>query len=484
MTETKPKAFISYSWSSPGHCDQIRQYAERLVNDGVDVILDQWDLSEGQDKYAFMEKMVADESVTHVIIFSDKAYSEKADARAAGVGTESQIISKEIYSKVDQKKFIPVVCERQEGGEPYLPVFLGSRIWIDFSSSEQANENWERLVRAVYGQPIHQKPSVGRAPSYLNPDAERLAIPTIGKFESLKSALLNSKPTASLCRDDFLSAVFSFVDSSRVRARPEDLDTFDEKVISDLRALLPIRDQLIDWLTIEAALPDNAKLEAVLVAFLERFLSLKYKPAEINQWNDAWFDAHSIFVYELFLYVVATLIKADLPELVHEVLTTHLLLPESEAHQNRDFVTVEEFFTYSQILANRNKRLNLRRVSLLADLMKERATRTDIPFRDVMQSELVITLMSLLSDGSRWYPHTLIYAGHGGTKFPLFVRGAQHKHYRRIQTIVGGLAADELRTKVKEGYERHGVNLWNDLSFHAGVSIWNAMNMDALDTIK
>ena len=159
-------------------------------------------------------------------------------------------------------------------------------------------------------------------------------------------------------------------------------------------------------------------------------------------------------------------------------------LPESEAHQNRNFVTFDEFFTYSQILANRNKRLNLRRVSLLADLMKERATRTDIPFRDVMQSELVITLMSLLSDGARWYPHTLIYAGRGGTKFPLFIRAAQHKHYKRVQTIVGGLTAEELRAKVKEGYERHGVNQWHDLSFHADVSIWNAMNLDALDTIK
>jgi hypothetical protein len=92
-----PKAFISYSWSSPGHCDRIRSYAERLVNEGVDVILDQWDLSEGQDKYAFMEKMVTDPSVTHVLIFSDSQYSEKADERKAGVGTESQIISKEIH---------------------------------------------------------------------------------------------------------------------------------------------------------------------------------------------------------------------------------------------------------------------------------------------------------------------------------------------------------------------------------------------------
>ena len=102
----KPKVFISYSWSSPGHQDQIRQWAEQLVNDGVDVILDIWDLKEGDDKFAFMEKMVTDDSVTHVLVFSDSEYAAKADARRAGVGTESQIISREVYSKAQQSKVV------------------------------------------------------------------------------------------------------------------------------------------------------------------------------------------------------------------------------------------------------------------------------------------------------------------------------------------------------------------------------------------
>ena len=74
----------------------------------------------------------------------DKTYSQKADARKAGVGTESQIISKEVYEKVDQSKFIPIVCEFDDNGEPFLPTFLKSRIWIDFSTPEASNENWER----------------------------------------------------------------------------------------------------------------------------------------------------------------------------------------------------------------------------------------------------------------------------------------------------------------------------------------------------
>ncbi|MHC4445649.1 MAG: SEFIR domain-containing protein [Planctomycetota bacterium] len=484
MTEKSPKAFISYSWSSPGHCDVVRTWAERLVNDGVDVLLDQWDLSEGQDKYAFMEKMVIDPSVSHVIIFSDETYAKKADKRKAGVGTESQIISREIYEKVDQKKFIPVVCEKTEDGEPCLPVFLNSRIWIDFSTAESLNENWEKLLRALYDKPIHEKPTLGKPPSYLVDDEGRPALPTVGKYNSLRTALLDSKPTVSFCRNDFLEAAIGYADKLRIRKQPDDINNFHEKVLKDLHTLLPLREQLIDWLLIETALPDTHKLESVLIEFLERILELKYKPPELDQWNDAWFDAHGIFVYEMFLYVIASLVKADQHQLVHEVLTTHYILPDSEALRNRDFETFSEFCAYSDILENKNRRLNPRRLSPIADLIKERATRSDLPFRDIMQAESLIFLMTILSENKQWYPHTLIYAGRGKARFPLFVRAAQHKGFERLKTITGIESGDELRTKFKEGYEKHEVTQMTDLVFHAHVSFNNLMNLDALDTIK
>jgi hypothetical protein len=162
-----PKAFISYSWTSPGHQGQVRLWAERLLNDGIEVIVDVFDLKEGHDKYFFMERMVVDPDITHVLVFSDRAYAEKADARQAGVGTESQIISSGIYAKVDQSKFIPIVCEFAEDSDPCLPVFLKSRIWIDFSSQEAANQNWEKLVRLLYNKPLNQKPKIGRTPAYI-----------------------------------------------------------------------------------------------------------------------------------------------------------------------------------------------------------------------------------------------------------------------------------------------------------------------------
>ena len=99
-----PKLFISYSWTSPDHEQWVEHLARELRDSGIDVVLDKWDLKEGHDAHAFMEKMVTDDEINKVALICDQAYVEKADRREGGVGTEAQIISGSIYEKSDQEK--------------------------------------------------------------------------------------------------------------------------------------------------------------------------------------------------------------------------------------------------------------------------------------------------------------------------------------------------------------------------------------------
>ena len=46
----------------------VVSFATELKNDGVDVVLDKWQLKEGYDTYAFMEKSATDSSITNVTI--------------------------------------------------------------------------------------------------------------------------------------------------------------------------------------------------------------------------------------------------------------------------------------------------------------------------------------------------------------------------------------------------------------------------------
>jgi len=52
---TAPRAFISYSWIPTQNKQKVLRLAQRLSSDAIHVILDEWDLKEGHDKYQFME---------------------------------------------------------------------------------------------------------------------------------------------------------------------------------------------------------------------------------------------------------------------------------------------------------------------------------------------------------------------------------------------------------------------------------------------
>lgn len=475
----KPRVFISYSWSSPGHQARIRQWAEQMVNDGVDVVLDIWDLKEGDDKYAFMEKMVTDESVTHVLIFSDSEYATKADARKAGVGTESQIISREVYSKVQQSKFIPIVCEFNDSGEPFLPVFLKSRIWIDFSSSESANNNWEQLVRVLYGKPAHEKPTLGKAPTYVTTDVTVPASPAIAKFSALKQAITHDKAGLKLYRKDFLDACYEYADALRIRDRPNVTD-LGQRVLEDCGKLKLVRDHIVDWVLLESATKPSAEFDEELVSMLEKLLELKSRPPEVNSWNDAWFEAHRVFVYETFLYIVAALLRTDSFDSLRLVLTSHYLLPETASGTNR-FDKFDAFYGHSdtlQILAPKGQRLN----APAAELIKRQADREDVPFAAVIQAELLVLMMAFITDGSRWYPQTLHYSSRAGA-FPFFVKAARHRDFQKLAKITGIGTGDELRLAVKAGHEKIGVNRWHKF-WASDRTFWGSMNMDGLDTLN
>src|SRR5690606_30035551 len=121
------KVFISYCWSSLKHEDWVLALAQELIGDGVDVVLDKWDLKPGHDKFTFMEQMVQATDIDKVLIILDEMYASKANERSGGVGTETTIISGEVYKSVTQDKFIPIVVVRDDDGEPFLPIYLSGR---------------------------------------------------------------------------------------------------------------------------------------------------------------------------------------------------------------------------------------------------------------------------------------------------------------------------------------------------------------------
>ena len=165
MIDHNPHVFISYSWSSDDYQKRVVNLATHLKRDGIEVTLDVWHLKKGQDKYAFMERCISDPSIDKVLILCDKKYAEKANDHKGGVGDETAIITPQVYGKTDQNKFIPVVMERDEENQPYLPIYLKSRMYEDLSS--ETEESYRSLVQTIYDVKEYEEPSLGNTPEWV-----------------------------------------------------------------------------------------------------------------------------------------------------------------------------------------------------------------------------------------------------------------------------------------------------------------------------
>jgi hypothetical protein len=475
----RPKVFISYSWSSEAHKQLVRSLADRLMEDGVEVILDIYDLKEGNDKHAFMEKFVTDPTVTHALIICDKVYSEKANARKAGVGTETQLISKEVYDKVDQSKFIPIACEFDDQGEAYLPAFLSSRIWIDFSTREKINQNWERLIRLLYGKPEYVKPSLGQAPIYLAEVTSVSSNPIRIKFERFKQAILEQHAGINRFRADFIDACFQHIEDLRFRPRPE-ASGWGKKIIEDCSKLGVVRDYIVDWILVEGEVSPNDKFIEALLDTFENLKELKRRSDGKNFWEEVWADVHKLFVFELFLYAVAALVRVRAFAALGFIFSHSFLRPQHDRYGEKMFDSFLGFYAYSdklqELLAPPGQRL----YSPAAELIKIHAQRSDITFDDLIEADLLALFVSLTRDSNPWFPQLMYYADRSH-QFPVFVRAIRAKDFKALALISGIDDAERLRAAVTANISRLNGSSWS--SFW-GRDFAHDMNLTLLNSVK
>jgi len=458
-TNANPKVFISYSWGSVSHQKFVLDLAEKLTTDGVLVVIDKWDLKEGQNKYAFMEQMISDKTVSKVLIISDKKYSEKADNKTGGVGTESEIISSEIYNKIEQTKFIPIVCELNEKEEPYLPIFLKSRMFINFSSNSVFYDEYDKLLRNIYDKPSYKKPALGNPPTHIFEESHTVLL-TQHKYLSLKEALLKEMSISkSLCLeyfDEFIVCLEKYRLPEVGSQKP-----IDDQLLDNLKEIKVYRDQLFDvYKHIISTTQDMYYIE-VLFEFFEKTLLLIYAPASNGTFSDLSNDNYKFFNYENYLYFISLLIKYKRYDAVKYFTEEKYYI---RSGYNRGVYGFSAFNSYIKTLDEyRKNKLKLNSISLSTDILKERCDFTSILFEDIMQSDFILSLKSVLDNNycDSWFPRTLLYKGwYPAEPFIIFLKAESKKYFDVIAKIFNVKNKEELIEKFKIASENHNLQKW------------------------
>jgi hypothetical protein len=442
---TAPKLFISYSWTTPDHENWVLELATELRDSGIDVILDKWDLKEGQDAHAFMERMVTDSDISKVALICDECYVKKANSRSGGVGTEAQIITPELYTQQDEAKFVAVIRERDQDGKPFAPTYYGGRIYIDLSDASTYAENFERLVRWVYDEPLYKKPDLGHKPAFLTESENTLHFATSALFRRAIDAVKSGRDYLVPAVEEYFTALAAEMEKLRLVEGPD--EPFDDAVVKSIEAFLPYRNEAIELFLTLAMYRDTDETRVAIHRLFEKLIPYLEPPPHVQQWKEWDFDNFIFLIHELFLYAIACYIKNERFDAAAYLMRNDYYVARHSELGRDTMVPYNVFRTYLKSLAHRNHRLVLRRLSVRADMLRERCKGLGVEFRHLMQADFVLYLRSVLHNSERmWWPETLVFAGRFSGAFEIFARSRSATYFERVRKLLDIKGKDDLQS--------------------------------------
>jgi len=104
-----------------------------------------------------------------------------------------------MWTGSNQEKFIPIIVERDEVGEAFVPEYIKSRVYIDLSDMEKYEDEYEKLIRNIYGKSIYKKPQLGNKPEWLEEEKTNL-FPLKDLVRQIKGASSIQKQTILIQR--------------------------------------------------------------------------------------------------------------------------------------------------------------------------------------------------------------------------------------------------------------------------------------------
>lgn len=391
---TPPRTFISYSWSSPEHEEWVMDLAENLRRNGVDAILDKWDLRDGQDAAAYMESIISDETITKVLLVCDPVYVKKANERSGGAGTEAQIISAEIYNRDSHRKYLAVIAAKDKDQRRHVPSYYGSKIFVDMTLPEEYDEKLEQVLRWIFEKPLHQKPEIGQPPAFLD-DQGSLSVGASSISRRFIESAKHGKLSAFGLFRDFLSTFSSNLEKFRISSS---VPLTSDQLQTNIDSFELDRNLFGETVSAAAIYIQDDTFGSGLLRFFERIVYYLFPDSLSPEDSLDCLDNFKFFAHELFLLTIAALIKHDRLEVASSLLNSRFFVG------NVAELSHVSSTTYSVLLEPPTNRHMWAKDSSRASLLRDRVRNSSIDLREMIQADFLCFLRSELGNPFRRRP--------------------------------------------------------------------------------
>lgn len=447
QTITEPKVFISYAWGTDEYQQKVLDFCTRLYNEcGIEVLIDKWSMEAGHDTYDFMERCVKDPSVHYVIMLLDKNYAEKADMRQGGVGTETQIISQEVYSDTIQKKFIPVIFERGSDEMIYKPTYLKSRLHFDLTK-EDANTEFMRLVKHLYGEKTNPIPKIkGKKPDWVSqpeiiPTAVSGLLFTIQNIKDDNLLRNEIKEALKLIRED----VFLIEPTSEEKAK---FQTEPQSFLDYLGAFRAYRDVFIKTL---GYIIHKDYIVDILADFFEDYRQIQNDYISSDEHS---LQARSALLHEMFIYTIALLWRKEEYSKIHNLITrTYFLCGQSRDNKAVNFTEIVYAGADTNLIENSKKKVDNKNYhSGLAHHWSEHVM-AGFSLVQVTFADILIYNLSILEETENtwhWFPMLYIYGLNNAIFSGLATRLKSVHQLKRLAGLFGDVSSEVINTKIQK----------------------------------
>lgn len=271
--------------------------------------------------------------------------------------------------------------------------------------------------------------------------------------------------------NDFYDAFWIELDSFIINS-DELKQPFDEQLINNIDQMKDIRNEYISFLEdlIKGYIDFNSD---IIIEFFEKLYSYTGYKGIGGSWNSTITEHFKFLVMELFLWTNIMLFKYKKYNIMRDILYTRYYV-EFKYEQNNK-LHFSKFRDWLSQIESRSQRLDLRRLSITADKLTERATYNDKNYKDELVDMDIMLYYISMADDKNWFPVTYIYKNEY-RKMKIIEKMERKQYFDDIKILFNVNTKEEMKKIIEEKLSKSEKGYSN--SFARVPSMSQSINVD------
>ncbi len=267
---------------------------------------------------------------------------------------------------------------------------------------------------------------------------------------------------------EFLQSLLADIEDKR----PDfsQFEHYDEAIVNQIVQSLPLTYRFAEA-SVSASKAENMDALREIYDFFGGVLRLHETPEGFSRvFRESDYDGFRFIGYEMFVSLVASIIRYDHWDLLGEILAEDLFVEKQHQSRYENFVRVSRFV--NSLDEQRNRRLNLQRISVMADMLKDRFTNTElseqISHKEFLEADYFLFVRTVCHEENLqylynvWCPRASVWLDHAPS---YIVRSESEKYLRRILPATGFTDPEEFTKNLQEkhgAFERYFQSGWKE----------------------